>query len=51
MDLQKEIPNAIYCQSLPEITEYLRNNIADGDVVLTVGAGDIFRVADALVKE
>ena len=50
MDLQKEIPGSVYCQTLPEITEYLRNTIGAGDVVLTVGAGDIFRVGDALIK-
>ena len=51
MDLQKEVPGSVYCQTLPEITDYLRNIIGNGDVVLTVGAGDIFRVADALIKE
>lgn len=51
LDLQKEIPGSVYCQTLPEITEYLRDAIGGGDVVLTVGAGDIFRVADALIKE
>ncbi len=50
LDLQKEIPGAIYCQTLPEIADYLRNIIGPGDVVLTVGAGDIFRVGDALIK-
>ena len=50
MDLQKEIPGSVYCQTLPEITEYLRNTIGEGDVVLTVGAGDIFRVGDALIN-
>lgn len=50
LDLQKEIPGAVYCSTLPEITEFLRNTVGTGDVVLTVGAGDIFRVADALIK-
>ena len=50
MDLQKEISGSVYCQTLPEITEYLRNTIGEGDVVLTVGAGDIFRVGDALIN-
>ena len=49
MDLQKEIPGSVYCQTLPEITEYLRNTVGEGDVVLTVGAGDIFRVGEALI--
>ena len=51
MDLQKEVPGSVYCQTLPEIADYLRSIIGSGDVVLTVGAGDIFRVADALIKE
>ena len=50
MDLQKEIPGSVFCQTLPEITEFLRDNVGAGDIVLTVGAGDIFRVGDALTK-
>ena len=49
-DLQKEIPGAVYCETLPDVTEYLRQNIGEGDVVLTVGAGDIFRAGEALLK-
>ena len=49
-DLQKKIPNSVYRETLPEVTEYLRENIREGDVVLTVGAGDIFRAGEALLK-
>jgi len=49
-DLQKEIPGAVYCETLPEVTEFLRKNTREGDVVLTVGAGDIFRAGEALLK-
>lgn len=49
-DLQREIPGAVYCQTLPEVTEFLRNTLQEGDVVLTVGAGDIFRAGEALLK-
>ncbi len=49
-DLQKEIPGAAYCETLPEVTQYLRDIIQEGDVVLTVGAGDIFRAGEALLK-
>ena len=49
-DLQKEIPGSVFCQTLQEITEFLRDSIGAGDVVLTVGAGDIFRVGDALIN-
>ena len=49
-DLQKEIPGSVYCRTLPEVTEYLRQIAQPGDVVLTVGAGDIFRAGEALLK-
>ena len=49
-DLQKEIPGSVYCSTLPEVTAYLRNIIREGDVVLTVGAGDIYRSGEALLK-
>ena len=50
VDLQKEIPGSVYCKTLPEVTEYLRTIAGEGDVVLTVGAGDIFRAGEALLK-
>lgn len=49
-DLQREIPGAVYCRTLPEVTEYLRSIAREGDVILTVGAGDIFRAGEALLK-
>ena len=49
-DLQKEVPGSVFCKTLPEVTEFLRENIQPGDVVLTVGAGDIFRAGEALLK-
>ena len=49
--LAEQIPGAIYCETLPEVTKFLRENIREGDVVLTVGAGDIFRAGEALLAE
>lgn len=51
MDLAREIPGSVYCQTLPEVTEYLRSIARPGDVILTVGAGDIYRAGEALLKE
>lgn len=48
-DLAERIPGAVYCETLPEVTEYLRQNVREGDVVLTMGAGDIFRAGEALL--
>ncbi len=48
-DLAEQIPGAVYCETLPEVTEYLRAHIQPGDIVLTMGAGDIFRAGEALL--
>jgi UDP-N-acetylmuramate--alanine ligase len=49
-DLQKEIPGSVYCPTLPEVTEYLKSVACSGDVILTVGAGDIYRAGEAMLK-
>lgn len=49
-DLAENIPGSVYCETLPEVTEYLRSIAKPGDVILTVGAGDIFRAGEALLK-
>ena len=50
-DLVKRIPGAVYCETLPEVTDYLRSTIQPGDLVITIGAGDIFRAGEALLKD
>ena len=49
-DLVKQIPGSVYCKTLPDVTNYLRSIAQEGDVILTVGAGDIFRAGEALLK-
>ena len=49
-DLVERIPGATYCEYLPQVTEFLKANVQPGDIVLTVGAGDIYRAGEALVK-
>lgn len=51
MDLVQKIPGAVYCPTLPEVTEFLRRNVQPDDLVITIGAGDIFRAGEALLKE
>ena len=50
MDIQKEIPGSVYCETLPQVTAYLRSIAQEGDVILTVGAGDIYRAGEALFQ-
>lgn len=49
-DFLQHIPNALYGETLPEITELLRQIAQPGDMILTVGAGDIYRAGEALLK-
>ena len=49
-DLVAHIPNAVYCETLPEVTEHLKKIAQPGDVILTVGAGDIYRAGEAMLR-
>ena len=49
--LAEQIPGSVFCETLPEVTAFLKENIKEGDVVLTMGAGDIFRAGEALLEE
>ncbi len=50
-DLQKQIPGSVYCRTLPEVTEYLASIAQPGDLILTIGAGDIYRAGEALLQK
>ena len=48
-DLAARIPGSVYCETLQDVTACLRSIIQPGDIVLTMGAGDIFRAGEALL--
>ena len=50
-DLAARIPGAVYLPTFPEITQFLRHTAREGDLILTVGAGELNLVADELVKK
>lgn len=41
---------AIYLPSLSDVTDHVLRNMREGDLVLTMGAGDVWKVADELVE-
>jgi len=49
-DLADRIPGSAYCKTLQDVTAYLRSIAQEGDVILTVGAGDIYYAGEALLK-
>ena len=49
--IKEKNPNkeVLHLPSLEEAEEYLRNNIQRGEIILLMGAGDVFRIGQALV--
>ena len=50
-DLCAQIPGSTYCSTLPQVTQQLRELAQPGDLILIVGAGDIYRVGDSLCRK
>ena len=50
-DLADQIPGSVYCETLPEVTDHLRRIVKEGDIVVTMGAGDIFRAGEHLLTD
>jgi len=48
-DLAKVIPNSLFFDDLEDLEKSLRWAASPGDIILTVGAGDIYKVGERLV--
>jgi UDP-N-acetylmuramate--alanine ligase len=49
-DLASKIKDAIYIKDFCDIEKYIKENAKEGDVVLTVGAGDVYKIGESLCK-
>jgi len=49
-DLGDAIDNAIYIKDFDEIANYIRTNAKKGDIVITMGAGNVVNIGEMLVK-
>lgn len=50
-DLSNKIPNCIQIDKLSDIADYLAENCEDGDLVITLGCGDVYKVSRVLVEK
>ena len=48
-DLAAKIPNCTLTPEFPECVEYLLNNAQGGDLIITLGCGDIYKAIDAML--
>lgn len=49
-DLVKKVPGAVYRKTFPEITDYVIGKAKPGDLILTLGGGDVYKCANQIVK-
>ena len=49
-DLAARIPGAVYCPDFDALERALRETLREGDMLLTVGAGDIYKVGERLAE-
>lgn len=50
-DLSRQIPNSLFFPNFEELEKSLRWTAAPGDIILTVGAGDIYKIGENLVSK
>lgn len=48
-DIADKVPGAVFCPTFSQVEEYLRKIARPGDIIITVGAGDIYKVGENLV--
>ena len=49
--IKKEGKDALYIPTIPEAAEFLAKEVKSGDVVITMGAGDVWRIGELLLEK
>lgn len=49
--LAAKVPDSRWFKSIDEITDYVMENAKDGDLILTLGGGDIYKCANMFVEK
>lgn len=49
--VNKKSNNAIYLETFEETEKYLFNNIKEGDIVLTMGAGNVYLIGESMLQK
>ena len=50
-DLADKIPNCVWFKTFEEIADYMVKSARDGDLILTLGGGDIYKCANLIVEK
>ncbi|MDO4563810.1 MAG: UDP-N-acetylmuramate--L-alanine ligase [Clostridia bacterium] len=49
-ELAEHIDGSVYIKDFDEIVKLLRRTVKEGDIVLTVGAGDVYKIGEMLLE-
>ncbi|MBQ4244951.1 MAG: UDP-N-acetylmuramate--L-alanine ligase [Clostridia bacterium] len=49
-DLAKEIPGSVWYNTFEEVSQYVVDHAKEGDFVITLGCGDIYKAAKIMIK-
>lgn len=50
-DLSSKVPNSVQLDTFEEICDYVCENAEEGDLVITLGCGDVYKVARMMCKK
>lgn len=49
-DLAEKIPGSVWFPTFEEVENYIRENAQENDLVITMGCGDVYKIAKNLIK-
>lgn len=49
-DLAEKIDGCVWFPTFEEVAKYVVNNVKSGDLVITTGCGDVYKVADMMIE-
>ena len=49
-DLADEIPGSVWFDTFQKVADYLKQNIQKGDLVITLGCGDVYKIAHLILR-
>lgn len=50
-DIKAYLPEAVYAGAFDVAADYVKANAGDGDMVITMGAGDVYKTAELLINK
>lgn len=51
IEINKKTGNAMYLSTFEETEDYLLKNIKDGDIIVTMGAGNVYLIGEAILSQ